>query len=105
MTWFAPDTPPLPLLRKLFPDLPAQTDFWQRVRWFAPGVMKLTAATGAAGGAEDDGMVNTNAHIVTPKTARPKTVPCWPKCRIGWVMPSSGRSDPNCFRSIQLLLP
>ena len=69
VTSFAPDTPPSPLLRKLFPDLPAQTDFWQRVRWVAPGVMKLTAATGAAGGAEGDAMVNTNAHIVTPETA------------------------------------
>ncbi len=69
VTWRADDTPPSPLLRKLFPDLPAQTDFWQRVRWYAPGVMKLTAATGAAGGAEEDALVNVNAHITTPETA------------------------------------
>ncbi len=69
VTWHAANTPPSPLLRKLFPDLPAETDFWQRVRWFAPGVMKLTAATGKAGAAEEDAMLNVNAHITTPETA------------------------------------
>lgn len=68
VTWFAPNTRPSPLLAGLFPDLPATTDFWQRVRWFAPGVMRLTAATVAAGGAEDEALANVNAHIVTPET-------------------------------------
>ena len=69
VTWRADNTPPSPLLRMLFPDLPADTDFWQTVRWFAPGIMKLIAATGAAGGAEVDALMNSNAHIVTPETA------------------------------------
>lgn len=69
VTWRANGTPPSPLLRKLFPDLPDETDFWQSVRWFAPGVMKLIAATGAAGGADEDALVNVNAHITTPETA------------------------------------
>jgi vanillate O-demethylase monooxygenase subunit len=67
-TWFAANTRPSPLLAALFPDLPPVTDFWQRVRWFAPGVMRLTAATVAAGGAEDDALANLNAHILTPET-------------------------------------
>ncbi len=69
VTWRAENTPPSPLLRKLFPDLPTDTDFVQRVRWYAPGIMKLTAATGAAGGVERDAYVSTNAHITTPETA------------------------------------
>lgn len=68
VTWRANNTPPSPLLKKLFPDLPADTDFWQRVRWFAPGIMKLTAATGPAGGAEEAALLNVNAHILTPET-------------------------------------
>lgn len=69
VTWFAPNTRPSPLLVQLFPDLPAATDFWQRVRWFAPGVMRLTAATVAAGAPEDQALANRNAHILTPETA------------------------------------
>lgn len=68
VTWRANNTPPSPLLRKLFPDLPEDTDFWQTVRWFAPGVMKLVAATGAAGGNAENALVNENAHIATPET-------------------------------------
>lgn len=68
VTWRSNDTPPSPLLRTLFPELPDKTDFWQTVRWFAPGIMKLTAATGAAGGADADALVNVNAHVVTPET-------------------------------------
>lgn len=69
VTWRANNTPPSPLLRKLFSELPEETDFWQTVRWFAPGVMKLTAATGVAGGNEEEALVNVNAHIVTPETS------------------------------------
>ena len=69
VTWFSADTRPSPLLAGLFPDLPAETDFWQRVRWFAPGVMRLTAATVAAGGSFEEALANLNAHILTPETA------------------------------------
>ena len=69
VTWFAPDTRPSPLLAELFSNLPTRTDFWQQVRWYAPSVMRLTAATVAAGGAEADALVNLNAHVVTPETA------------------------------------
>ena len=68
VTWFAPGTRPSPLLAELFSDLPKVTDFWQRVRWFAPGVMRLTAATVAAGAPEDQAVANLNAHILTPET-------------------------------------
>lgn len=68
VTWRAENTQPSPLLRQLFPDLPSDTDFWQTVQWFAPGVMKLIAATSAAGAGEKDALVNANAHITTPET-------------------------------------
>ena len=68
-TWFASDSRPSPLLAELFADLPDRTDFWQRVRWYAPAVIRLTAATVASGGPESEALVNLNAHIVTPQTA------------------------------------
>lgn len=68
VTWFTPNTRPSPLLAELFDDLPPETDFWQRVRWFAPGVMRLTAASVAAGAPESEALVNLNAHVLTPET-------------------------------------
>lgn len=68
VTWFASASRPSPLLAELFADLPPATDLWQRVRWFAPGVMRLTAATVASGGSEDEALANLNAHILTPET-------------------------------------
>ena len=67
--WFAPDTRPSPLLVELFKDLPSRTDLWQGVRWFPPAVMRLTAATAAAGAPQDEALANINAHIMTPETA------------------------------------
>lgn len=69
VTWFAPGARPSPLLAELFSDLPPITDFWQKVRWFAPGVMRLTAATVASGRPEEEALANLNAHILTPETA------------------------------------
>lgn len=69
VTWFVPDTQPSPLLRKIFAELPTETDTFQRVRWFAPGVMRLTAGTMAAGAPQEEAMANFNAHILTPETA------------------------------------
>jgi len=68
-TWFASDSRPSPLLAELFATLPARTDFWQRVRWYAPAVIRLTAATVAAGGSESEALANLNAHIITPESA------------------------------------
>jgi phenylpropionate dioxygenase-like ring-hydroxylating dioxygenase large terminal subunit len=69
ITWFHAGRRPSPLLVQLFPELPAETDSWQRVRWYAPGVMRLTAATAASGAGEDEAFTNLNAHIMTPETA------------------------------------
>lgn len=69
VTWYSPDTPPSPLLRELFDDLPASTDFFQKVRWYAPSVMRLIAATVEAGQPEETALANINAHILTPETS------------------------------------
>lgn len=68
VTWLVSDTRPPALLADLFETVPEKTDFWQRVRWFAPSVMRLTAATVAAGAPEEGALANLNAHILTPET-------------------------------------
>ena len=66
--WYCANTRPAPLLVSLIPDLPPQTDFVTRVRWYAPAVMRLLSATVPAGQAVEQGYVNLNAHIMTPET-------------------------------------
>ena len=68
VTWFVAGTRPPALLAELFETLPPKTDFWQHVRWFAPSVMRLTAATVAAGAPEEEALANLTAHILTPET-------------------------------------
>ncbi len=68
--WFVPKTKPAPLLASLFPDLPAETDTLQSVRWYAPSVIRLVASTIATGGSPEDGYRNINAHVLTPETER-----------------------------------
>lgn len=68
VTWRTPDTPPPPLLASIIGDLPERCDAYQRVRWFAPAVMKLTAGVVPSGAGEDEGALNFNAHIMTPET-------------------------------------
>jgi len=69
VTWFVPNQKPSPLLKKLYPDLPESTDTFQRVRWYAPGIMRLVAGSMAAGAPEEDALANFNAHILTPETS------------------------------------
>ncbi len=69
VTWFVPNQSPSPLLKSLFAELPEKTDTFQRVRWYAPGVMRLVAGSMAAGAPEAEAMANFNAHILTPETA------------------------------------
>ena len=68
VTWRTPDTPPPPLLAAIIGDLPERTDAYQRVRWFAPSVMKLTAGVVPSEAGEAEGLLNFNAHIMTPET-------------------------------------
>ena len=68
VTWHAKDAPPSPLLRSLLNDIPDKTDFVQKVRWYAPSVMRLIAATIEPGQLPAEGYANTNAHILTPET-------------------------------------
>jgi vanillate O-demethylase monooxygenase subunit len=68
--WFASNTKPSALLVSLFPELPAETDLLQGVRWYAPSVMRLVASTVATGRPQEEGYVNLNAHIMTPETAK-----------------------------------
>ena len=70
VTWYARDIPPPPLLASLVDSLPERTDSFSRVRWFAPGVMKLVAGIVPAGADESVAVSNVNAHIMTPETAR-----------------------------------
>jgi phenylpropionate dioxygenase-like ring-hydroxylating dioxygenase large terminal subunit len=67
LTWFVPDSEPLPLSRKLLPDL-GRSDLLMRVEWSAPATMKLTSGTLPLGGAEADGYLNHNLHVMTPET-------------------------------------
>jgi vanillate O-demethylase monooxygenase subunit len=66
--WYCANTRPAPLLVSLIPELPPQTDFVTRVRWYAPAVMRLLSATVPAGQAVEQGYVNLNAHMMTPET-------------------------------------
>ena len=68
VTWRKPDTPPPPLLAAIIGDLPERVDAYQRVRWYAPSVMKLTAGVVPSGAGEGDGALNFNAHVMTPET-------------------------------------
>ena len=69
VTWHAANAPPSPLLRSLLDDIPERTDFVQKVRWYAPSVMRLIAATIEPGQLPTEGYANINAHILTPETA------------------------------------
>ena len=68
VTWLTPDTPPPPLVAKIIGDLPERMDAFQRVRWSAPSVMRLVSGILPMGGSETDGILNTNAHVMTPET-------------------------------------
>ena len=71
VTWFTRDVPPPPIMATLVKTLPPRTDSFARVRWFAPGVMKLTTGLLPVDAADEAGAVsNFNAHIMTPETAR-----------------------------------
>jgi len=70
VTWFTSDVAPPPIMLSLVDTLPARTDFFSRVRWFAPGVMKLTTGILPVGADESVAVNNFNAHIMTPETAR-----------------------------------
>ena len=70
VTWYARDKPPSPMMRTLVDTLPDRTDSFTRVRWFPPGVMKLTSGVLPAGGNEAEAVLNMNAHIMTPESAR-----------------------------------
>lgn len=68
VTWYAPDTPPLPVMRSLVPNLPERTDTIQAVRWYAPSVMRLISGVVESGRPLSEGFSNVNAHIMTPET-------------------------------------
>jgi phenylpropionate dioxygenase-like ring-hydroxylating dioxygenase large terminal subunit len=68
VTWHAADTPPLPVMRSLVGNLPDRTDTVQKVRWYAPSVMRLISAVVESGRPIEEGYTNTNAHIMTPET-------------------------------------
>ena len=70
VTWDSPDTPPSPLVKSLMGDLPERTDVFQTVRWYAPSVMRLVSATVGAGRPREEAIASTNAHILTPETAK-----------------------------------
>ena len=70
VTWYARDIPPPPLIASLVGGLPDRTDSFQRVRWFAPSIMKLTSAVLPAGADESVAVSNFTAHIMTPETVR-----------------------------------
>ena len=55
VTWRTPDTAPPPLLAAIVGDLPERTDVYQRVRWYSPSVMKLTAGVVPSGAGEAEG--------------------------------------------------
>ena len=69
VTWFSANTPASPLVRSLMGNLPEHTDIFQTVRWYAPSIMRLTAAVVRAGGPREEACANLNAHIFTPETA------------------------------------
>jgi len=70
VTWFVPDTPTPEQVLSLVDTLPARTDSFSRVRWFAPGVMRLTTGFMPVGGDEAAAVSNFNCHIMTPETPR-----------------------------------
>ena len=70
VTWYSRDIPPAPLLASLVGTLPPRTDSFARVRWFAPGIMKLSTGVMAAGAYESTALNNFNAHIMTPENGR-----------------------------------
>jgi vanillate O-demethylase monooxygenase subunit len=67
--WITPNRKPAPLLAKLFEGIADETDVWQEVRWWAPGVIRLLAGAVAAGRPRTEGFENRNVHIMTPETA------------------------------------
>ena len=69
VTWTSANTPASPLVRSLIGNLPAHTDIFQKVRWYAPSILRLTSAVVRAGGPHDEAAANVNAHIFTPETA------------------------------------
>ncbi len=71
VTWFTRDVAPPPIMASLVGTLPPRTDSFSRVRWFAPGIMKLTTGLLPVDAPDESGAVsNLNAHIMTPETAR-----------------------------------
>ena len=67
VTWLAPDREPLPLVQRLHPEI-ERADILTRTSWMPPSVMKITAGTLPVGSTEADGLVNYNAHVMTPET-------------------------------------
>ena len=70
VTWYTPDSTPSPLQASLYGTLPERTDTFTRVRWYAPGVLKLTSAILPSGADESAAIGSTNCHIMTPETVR-----------------------------------
>lgn len=69
VSWSMSGTPPLPLLARLVPKLPALTDTFNRMRWYAPGILRLFVGSKSVGAPEEDAVLNRNVHILTPETA------------------------------------
>jgi vanillate O-demethylase monooxygenase subunit len=67
--WHSPGRTPAPLLAKLFQGIADDTDVWQEVRWWAPGIIRLCAGAVEAGRPMAEGYENRNVHIMTPETA------------------------------------
>lgn len=70
VTWYSRNVAPSPLSATLLGNLPDRTDTFTRVRWFAPGVMKLSTGIVATGADESTAANNFNAHIMTPESSR-----------------------------------
>ena len=68
VSWHAADTSALPVMQSLLGNLPERTDTVQKVRWYAPSVMRLISAVVESGRPIEEGFVHTNAHIMTPET-------------------------------------
>lgn len=67
--WSMSNTPPLPLIARLIPEMPALADTYQHMRWYPPGVMRLFVGTMPPGAPKSEAVLNRNAHILTPETA------------------------------------
>ncbi len=70
VTWYVRDTPTPAQVLSMVDAMPARTDSFSRVRWFAPGLMKLSTGFMPVGGDEAAAASNFNSHIMTPETAR-----------------------------------